>query len=196
MAVDDGALAEALGARRPDVVLPDHLEELRARQARDRGADVVRLRERGPDELLEVLERARRERHELERREPAEEPNEQVEDEDAGEEDRQRESADRQHAHDVVDPRVLVHGGHDDERHGPEHRDEDRRSASSSERGTRSFRISATGRFCEYDCPKSARNASPSQATYCTTTGRSSPSSARSCRTCLCWTALDSLPVW
>src|SRR3972149_3859536 len=57
VAVDDGALAQALGARGADVILADHLEELRAGEPRDRRADVVGLHERRPDELLEVRER-------------------------------------------------------------------------------------------------------------------------------------------
>src|SRR5207237_4350026 len=53
MAVDDGALGEALGARRAHVVLANHLQHLRAREPRDGRADVIGLRQRRPDELLE-----------------------------------------------------------------------------------------------------------------------------------------------
>jgi len=99
---------------------------LRAREARDRRRDVEGLHEGGPDELFEVLHGVRRERHELERRQPLENRHEQVEHQHAREEDRHAEAADREDADHVVGPAVLAHRGDDAERHRPEHREEDR----------------------------------------------------------------------
>src|SRR3984893_12479447 len=78
VAVDHRALGQALGPRGAHVVLAHHLEHLRAGEPGDRGADVVGLRQRGPAELLEVLEWILGERHELERRQPVEAPHQAI----------------------------------------------------------------------------------------------------------------------
>jgi hypothetical protein len=123
MMVDDRALRQPLGARRTHVVLADHLQHLRARETRDGRADVVRLRQRGPDQLLEVLHRILGERHELQGRDPVEDTDEPVQDERPRHEERQAQPAQTGDARQVVERAVLVHGRDHAERNGPDQRE-------------------------------------------------------------------------
>src|SRR3990170_886111 len=126
VAVDHRPLRQALGPRGPDVVVADDLQHLGAGESRDGGADVVGLSQRRPDKLLEILRGTVHERHELERREISEEPDEAVEEEHPGEKDRQGEPADAYHTHQVVRPGVLADRGNDPERDRPDKGDDDR----------------------------------------------------------------------
>src|SRR5437867_401214 len=119
VAIDHGALREALGPRRAHVVLADHLQHLRAGEARDGRADVVRLSKSGPDQLLEILHRTLAERHELEGRDPVEDTHEAIQDEGPRHEERQAEPAQARDARQVIDGPILVHSGDHPEGDGP-----------------------------------------------------------------------------
>ena len=116
----DGTDAHALGPRRSDVVLVQHLEHSRAGQPRDPRGGEESQRHRRQHEVLESPATRGRQHIELDR--------EDQDEHDPEPEGGHRLPEQRHDRGDVVDGRVPAHGGHHAGGNGQEQRDEERRS--------------------------------------------------------------------
>src|SRR5580765_2271279 len=135
VAADDGALGQALGARRADIVLADDLEHARAREPRERGGGRRAERDGGQDQVPEDIRHAAAAigRAHAARREPAELQRKHDDEHDARPEHRQAHPGDR-HAHaQAVEPGILLDRG-DDARGQTEHDGDGERAGGEHER--------------------------------------------------------------
>src|SRR3989442_1218092 len=123
---DHEELAQALRPGRANVVLPHDLQHRRARQARAHRGIAVAHGDDGPEQLLDVLPRVLPERDEHQRRAPLEVDDEEEDEQDAGPEVRDRQTADADDAHAIVHPGVLPDGRQRAQRDGDQGRDQRR----------------------------------------------------------------------
>src|SRR5712692_8049498 len=106
---DDGALGQALGAGRADIVLADDLEHARAREPRQRGGRGGAEGHRGQDEMPQHIGHAAAiGRAHPARGEPAELEREQQDEHDPRPEDGQAHPGDGHPHADAIEPRVLL----------------------------------------------------------------------------------------
>src|ERR1700730_9948871 len=114
VARDHGALGQALGARRADIVLRDHLVRAGAREAREGGGGGGAERHRGQHEMPQhVGHSAAIGRAHPARGEPAELEREQQDEHDPRPEDGQAHAGDGHPHADAIEPRVLLDRRHD-----------------------------------------------------------------------------------
>src|SRR3979490_724528 len=111
----DDRLAQSLRAWGADIVLTEDLEHRRARHTHRYGGVPVADSDRRQDESREARDWLAPQRGENHRRRPAPERQRDEDHHDPDPEAGHRESADAEDAYHVVDPAVLLHGGHDAE---------------------------------------------------------------------------------
>jgi hypothetical protein len=114
---------QSLGARGADVILAQHFEHRRAHHARAHCGVPVPDRQRWPDQLRQVLPGVHPERREYHRRNPLEHRQHDQDHQDAEPERGCREPRDREHAHRIVDPGVLLDRCEDAERNREQRRE-------------------------------------------------------------------------
>ena len=103
----DELLEHALGARGADVVLAQDFEQRGADHARHHRAIAIADGERRPDELRQIGDRIDVDRREGDRRQPVEDVEQRQHDQHAEPERWDRQPADGDDAHDIVDPGVA-----------------------------------------------------------------------------------------
>ena len=126
VAPDDGARRHALGARRADVILAEHLEHRRARHPRDIGGHDDGEIDGGEREVAQSLDRIV-ERPGADHREPAQLDGKDEEQQDRRDEAGKRKAEQRADAGDIVDPGVAAQRRPDAERDADERAEHDRR---------------------------------------------------------------------